>query len=183
MVGVSTRRRGWLRLAVIVWALAGCAKPEPEETGHGPDLYERETVSAVDATLRALLEELRGLSTELAQLSEIDGVRLHVEGFTYSKGCKGPIKTNPGFESEGCYVAVEILTYHPEKNREMAERVNLSAQAYQKFALKHGYRCVTWVLVRAESTPKGKQFEERVRRIVSDRLTALTKKLDAKPMG
>ncbi len=174
MIGTSTRHCGWLPLALIVWALAGCEEPEAEAASPEPELYEQETVSAVGATLRAVLQELQGLSKEFAQLSEIDGVRMHAEGFTYSKGCKGPIKTNPGFEPEGCYVAVKILAYHPEKNPKTAQRVNDSAMAYEKFALKHGYRCVTWVYVGAESTPKGKQFEERIRRIVSDRLTALT---------
>ena len=140
------------------------------------------SIPGVESTIRAILDDLRRIQHEFPQLAEIRKVRDTSNGFTYSKGLRTSIKAgNPRFDRNGCYVAVEIATYHPEKNPKTVKRLAMSSRTFQHYELDSGLRYAVWTIVCAETDYLGMEFEARVRSIFSRRLAALQHLLGGTP--
>ncbi|MHC5072976.1 MAG: hypothetical protein ACYTGO_21075, partial [Planctomycetota bacterium] len=136
--------------------------------------------SAITGTVRAILDDLRGLAGNFTQLEKIASVHPGAEGFTYSEGLRTPIKLpNPKFDKNGCYIAVDIIAYRPEGDRAKTERLALSARAFQHYQLQSGCRYAVWTHVRAEPDRQGTAFEAAVRKVLSSHLDALRQQLGA----
>ncbi len=140
------------------------------------------SIPGVASTVRAILDDLRQMQPEFPQLSDIGKVRDGTNGFTYSKGLRTSIKArNPRFDRNGCYIAVEIATYHPKKNPTAVQRLAMSSRTFQHYELDNGLRYAVWTIVRAEVDYLSTELETRVRSIFLRHLAALQHLLAAKP--
>ena len=139
------------------------------------------SIPGVESTVRAILDDLRRIQPEYPQLADIRKVRENAHGFTYSKGLRTSIKARkPRFDRNGCYVAMEIATYHPEKNRKAAVQLAMNSRTFQHYEMEDGLRYAVWTIVRAETDYLGEEFEARVRSIFLRRLAALQHLLGGK---
>jgi hypothetical protein len=166
-----------LILLPMLLLVCACASDAPRLTSVD------DVQSAANQTLAAILADLRALSTERPELAEIEGVRVDGARITYSKGLRGPIKAPKArFDEEGCYISVEITVYDPEDDSATVEFLAMSARAFERHETNGGIRYAVWTLVRAASSPEGKEFETRIEDLLSNRLSALQEKLGARPV-
>lgn len=149
---------------------------------HGENTNVFDPQSIITQALYELPADLKKLKSEFPQLSEIDENAIIKNGeFSYEKG-------NPHFEyrknkagqwkkgffdseKNGCLISVEVE--YPAKSEDFLREQPGSPL----IKIKNGEFITIRVLVAAEDTELGKIFEEKVRKIISQRLRVIENNL------
>ena len=120
----------------------------------------------ISRTMHLVHSDLKRMRSEFAQLSDIERATVSIDRFDYETGIlQHATRFKPEiFASGGCYIRLEVL--YPATQDDLKMRQG----GGHVVALRNGSSYGVWRYVSAETSKEGKDFVDKINKIVTSRL-------------